>query len=55
MSKRESDKNSKANMQAQMQAQNVDTGLPVFTTDDIRPYEQQNMPKGASKKNTGRK
>jgi len=48
MSKNKSNKNSNADMQAQIQTQNVDTGLPVFKTDDIRPYEQKNMPKGTS-------
>jgi hypothetical protein len=27
--------------------QNDDTNIAVFNTDDTRPYEQKNMPKGA--------
>ena len=44
-----------ADMQAQIQTQNVDTGLPVFKTDDIRHYERKNMPKGSFNKNRGSK
>ena len=47
--------NSEADMQAQIQTQNVDTGLPVFKTDDIRHYERKNMPKGAFNKKRGSK
>jgi len=54
-SKNKFDKDSRANMQAQIQTQNVDTGLPVFRTNDPRPYEQKNMPKGAFNKNRGSK
>ncbi|MCL2568640.1 MAG: hypothetical protein FWE12_04285 [Oscillospiraceae bacterium] len=52
MSKRKSDK---TNIQAQIQTQNTDTGLPAFNTDDTRHYERKNMPKGAFKKNQGSK
>lgn len=36
-------------------SQNKDTNIPVYNTDDTRPYEQKNMPKGAFNKNTGSK
>jgi len=52
MSKRKSDK---TDIQAQIQTQNTDTGLPAFNTDDTRHYERKNMPKGAFKKNQGSK
>jgi len=48
MGKKKPDKHNDGTMQTQIQTQNVDTGLPVFKTDDSRPYERKNMPKGAS-------
>ena len=48
MGKNKPDKSNDRTMQTKIQTQNVDTGLPVFKTDDIRPYEQKNMPKGTS-------
>ncbi|MCL2827481.1 MAG: hypothetical protein FWD99_01950 [Oscillospiraceae bacterium] len=55
MDKSKSDKSNKANMQTQIKTQNVDTGLSVFKTDDIRPYEQKNMPQGTFNKKRGGK
>ena len=40
-------------MQTKIQTQNVDTSLSVFNTDDTRPYEQKNMPKGSFNKKQG--
>jgi len=51
MGKNKSDKDNPVDMQSQIQTQNVDTGLPVFNTDDIRPYEQKNMPTNLHPKN----
>ena len=51
MGKNKPDKNSNSNIQTQ----NVDTGLSVFRPDDIRSYEQKNMPKGSFNKNRGSK
>ncbi|MCL2842908.1 MAG: hypothetical protein FWE28_05495 [Oscillospiraceae bacterium] len=48
MGKNKPEKNNDVTIQTQIQTQNVDTGLPVFKTDDIRHYEQKNMPKGTS-------
>ena len=53
--KNKANKNYEADMQAQIQTQNADTGLPVFKTDDIRHYERKNMPKGSFNKNRGSK
>jgi len=48
MGKNKPDKRDDVRMQTEIQIQNVDTGLPGFKTDDIRPYERKNMPKGTS-------
>ena len=51
MDKNRSEKSKEINIATQ----NDDTKIPVFNTDDTRPYEQKNMPKGAFNKNRGSK
>ena len=35
--------------------QNDDTNIAVFSTDDTRPYEQKNMPKGTHTVNNNKR